>query len=420
MPPPLPKPRQRTVPPVDWSTTLQQRPIEPVKAQSSHNAVQIYGDGNWAPLRVTRNTEEPGQAYSRAGCVLNAASLLFRPSPVYQAQLSASHNVDPRFQEPMYDSQARQEHYQPLPQTQRQPQFEYTHPHEGKISSSYEDRRTISHGPRVSTFNEGYGTVAMQLEDQQREPLQIFTQPQLDNGREDEFSYSARRDPRMNDSDVSIQHRMPSAQNAREMTASVSSPFFKRGPTFSRAVTHQHQSTANDSRLQYSDAHQRLSQDHRMVPVRRDRGQPLSVNGLSFIEQPHRSTDNQPLYRQLSIAPQHETQLAVPQTPRNSQGLFQRFNGPPLPASYAPVRSQSSIPRSRFTLLPSTQSLVPVTNGAIARRQDADEALSQVRSIRGVSSRHGMFSRNMYSAGPSYGASRTLFSSAGGRRSVRR
>ena len=160
------------------------------------------------------------------------------------------------------------------------------------------------------------------------------------------------------------------------------------------------------------------------VPLKKNHNQPhhgtpsvsRSLNGLSFIEKPHRPVDHRPLFHSpmhySGAANEYEQQrLGVPQTPRNAQGLFQRQDRTQLLASHTALRPQSKM----------------LNNGVGRRVYDAprssnavrqNQNLSQIPGVRDVSSQRGSTAQQRIQ--PSYGAQRTFFSTAGGRRSVRR
>ncbi|KAK4575278.1 hypothetical protein LTR86_001130 [Recurvomyces mirabilis] len=100
---------------------------------------------------------------------------------------------------------------------------------------------------------------------------------------------------------------------------------------------------------------------------------------------------------------------SILQTPRNSYGLFRRPDRLPSPQPvYTPSRPR---PTAQVSLPPNQQNNVP-------SRMHQEHALSRIRGVRGASSQG--FRPGQNSKGPLYDPPSPPFSSAGGRRTVRR
>lgn len=166
--------------------------------------------------------------------------------------------------------------------------------------------------------------------------------------------------------------------------------------------------------------------------TQQDWSQPRSLNSLSFINVPHDRRRNEPLFQKNNASAHRNTNVKgpfVPQTPmRNNQSFTKRpdqsrlsssyFNSMPppqnAPAMPRPYQTPRMPPISQFALRPSSD-----------RTFTRDDALNLVNASRG----YGAASFYQNQAGsmdigslPNPGSmdGRDLFSSAGGRRSVRR
>lgn len=124
----------------------------------------------------------------------------------------------------------------------------------------------------------------------------------------------------------------------------------------------------------------------------------------------HISTHN-PQFRRPNVASQYVPRTPVPQTPRNSQGLFHRPDRAPPTVGHYNSKPQANINRSRISLPPDHISQMQMASSR-------DGALLHVPGVRGLSSQYGM--PNQQRLNSAYGDPRNLFSSAGGRRSVLR
>lgn len=118
-----------------------------------------------------------------------------------------------------------------------------------------------------------------------------------------------------------------------------------------------------------------------------------------------------PPFRRPNIATQYQPKVPVPQTPRDSQGLFHQPDRPLPSGEHPATRLQPNTSRSRI-------SLPPNYGPSMSLASNADVALLHVPGVRGLSSQQGSTSSQRVNS--AYGAPRNLFSSAGGRRSVLR
>lgn len=217
----------------------------------------------------------------------------------------------------------------------------------------------------------------------------------------------------------------PSANDMKHQEyKSVASPFFRKTSTAQRPPTRGTVSQSPAARGYTGVLQQQPS--FRMQPAYRGpqqvgHGIARSLNGFSFIQDPHSVAGNEHLYeRRPPTTATYQNTLVVPRTPRNAQGLFARPDLPRQPrALYTSESSTYTAGQpSQVAHLPSRD---PSTSSLyIPQSQRApmhDAALLSIRGARGgvVPSQAG----RTYAKSP-YGQSRVLFSAAGGRRSVRR
>lgn len=137
-----------------------------------------------------------------------------------------------------------------------------------------------------------------------------------------------------------------------------------------------------------------------------------SLNGLSFIERPHRVTDHQPLYQSPNLLPNKTDSQSPPSIvsiSRNSLGLLQRPEIGHISRGNFPGRPQSDTFRSHSKFPQNLHA------SDMSRRSD-EQTLQNIPGVRGMSSH----SAQKYGNEPSYADRRPLFTSSGGRRSVRR
>ena len=128
-----------------------------------------------------------------------------------------------------------------------------------------------------------------------------------------------------------------------------------------------------------------------------------SLNGLSFIEEPYRSTQHQRLLPSSRAKP--------PPSPDAAQGPSHPFDRPSVPASANYDKLQATAYNGRISLPPASRS-------PARYRGKQEQTLTRIPGIRGVSSQGARTGKHQY--GPLYQPGRALFSSVGGRRSVRR
>ncbi|KAK3067439.1 hypothetical protein LTR53_015702, partial [Teratosphaeriaceae sp. CCFEE 6253] len=200
--------------------------------------------------------------------------------------------------------------------------------------------------------------------------------------------------------------------------ASVASPFFKRGVA-STSDAQRRPMPAGAGRVP-SNSHSRDARVHHWTSSPHHEhvqsfAPPSNPQRLPPMTRSREAPEPQPLYDTVSYRrpdpDQYQCTHDPPQTPRNLQGLFQRPDRPTPSAAYAQSRPQSTAYRGRVSLPPNKHTMLPPTGSQ-------ERALSQIRGVRGVISQG--LRPSLYGQGPLYDAPRSLFSSAGGRRSVKR
>lgn len=180
-------------------------------------------------------------------------------------------------------------------------------------------------------------------------------------------------------------------------------PMLQRSPTTSNYVQPQHISPTSD----FASARSMRPLLARQNSYR----QRPSLNGLSFIERPHRLADHQPLYQSpqpLANTIDSKSPPAVLPLLSNSQGLLQRPYIHQISRGRLPSRPQSNTYRGRITFPPNF-------HGSDLSRSD-EQTLQHIPGVRGMTSH----SACKYGNGPTCAYRRPVFTSAGGRRSVRR
>ena len=410
MPPPLRSfkpPPQPTTPVPDYASGQPiQRPV------SSRQPIRVYEDNAWRATQAAMSHEQQGNgepmAYGHSG-LQPQRELPFRPSASSNTQKCGF--MDPH---PQYEVHSRpNESYATHQMSSAQPALPYQQPSyqplQTQVRSPYAqpqeyfaDREGHGMQRERDSVTEGYDSHYRPKVPHQAERARLPLQPLPE-------SYQNRQPfvrPQACDS-----HTTPSPRRSAEhQAASVISPFFRQDSAAQRAPTSQRPFIGGDPiRRQYANPTQQTSHDQRlaqgMADGRQSHAEPRSLNGLSFIDRPHRSDDHQPLYQSPSFRPDsnaaYQRPSVVPQTPRTTQGLFQRSDRPLPQASCGPNRAQSNRRPGRVSLPANAGPSIPLAS-------NQDEALSQIRGVRGVSS---------------YGkqhAPRGLYSSAGGQRSVYR
>lgn len=411
MPPPLPKPKlpQRGLPP--YAEPLSGRAAWP--APASRQCVEVYEDRTWreAPAEtfVPRHDVRRDATYTNSR-PQEQKNLPIRPSPTRHdlsqdflqhrtLESSRSRRDDATRQsaaQSVYDAQSFAQLSLQSPKGSR---HEYSGLARGQESVEYGYHTLRNDGSRPLMY---HSPTYRDIEKQQG-----------DEGRPQHRPFAESKQHYYGTAALGARDSHPSSvpQEAFDApAASVTSPFFKQGSAAYRPPTMQRPAMRGTfdtgTGFQLASSNSRASQAF---------GGPKSLNGLPFIEKPRRPHDRRALYQSTTYRQDtlNESQepLAAPQTPRNSQGLFQRPDRPPPPASYATSRPQLNTYRDRVTIPPTTGPQMPMA-------ANQDEALSQIRGVRGVSSQASF--QNFQRAAPSYGAPRPLVSSAGGRRSVRR
>ena len=361
MPPPLPKSKlpQQLRSPLDvqsravgslWRTPSQQ-PVQ--SRQEGHRETHQHPTfvHNYAPQQILPFRPSPSRMRQRGGQLeeLDAAQ-----DSVHRNQL-ASRNIQ--------DSHAS--HFAPRvtlasPALHRSPFPMPNVSRSGPMDSRVLPRRnpdagTIYHGEELSNDHHP-------PESQRREPLQAFTSSQIN---------------RLSQRNEDGSHHTPRSQaGLRQSGVPVTSPFFREDrlpdirperPPTRHSMAH---SSFAEQRRDYRDG---LS--HPSTPSRAS--QP-TLNGLSFIDYPHRTSDHQPLYSSPShhVDTSHHSAQRLAPSSRDFQGLFQR---PPISRSSAVSRTGDrpylTDPRYRISFAPSQGHQVP-----------QERVLSQIRGVRGVNS----------------------------------
>lgn len=228
----------------------------------------------------------------------------------------------------------------------------------------YPDSETTHHGEEFPNDHHP-------PESRRREPLQAFTSSQIN---------------RLSQRNGDGSHHTPRSQAGPwHSGVPVTSQFFRedRLPDIQPE-----RPPTRHSMAQYSFAEQRRDyRDGLSHSSTRGRASQPTLNGLSFIDYPHRPSDHQPLYS----SPSHHVDTSHPNAHRlapsshDSQGLFQRpqFSRSSA-ASRAGDRPYLPDPRSRTTFAPSQVHQVP-----------QERVLSRIRGVRGIDTQgpHGSFSR---------------------------
>jgi hypothetical protein len=200
-----------------------------------------------------------------------------------------------------------------------------------------------------------------------------------------------------------------SQSNFQKQLDATSSPFFKRGVNAIRPDTVQRPpARGNDALTQFpgGDGRRSIQAASRAVSQTfvqcQDASRSYHMNDYQPAY-PHRQ-----IYSRRSGGRQQST--AVPQTQRNPQGLFQRPDRPAHSSYHSPTRAEPLNYGRRITLPPSTglSMLMPASQ---------DEAISQIRGVRGASSYGNIPGYQPLT--PSYNVGRQLFST-GPRQSLRR
>lgn len=397
-------------------------------------SVRVFEDGNWQDTNiqqgfdgVRRHTEAvrpQGQAHSiyeqQAEYVLVDGSSLARPYP-YTNQNGAAgnfettdHSHEPRLLERPSPPKFMTQHIE------RRPGPSYTGPSEPADGRFFS--RDSNHPRVIGSVDQGnrrYHAEPQSHIERVRAPDQVHLPWAETFGRQQSLTQ-----PNTMPSYPMTPLR-PSANDIKHQEyKSVASPFFRKTSTAQRSPTRDTISQSPVARAYTGNLQQQPS--FRMQPAYRGpqqvgNGIPRSLNGLSFIQDPHSVAGNEPLYeRRPPTTATYQNTLVVPRTPRNAQGLFARPDLPRRPQALYTSESSTYTTRHPRQVAhlpsqdPSTSSLyIPQSQRAPMH----DAALLSIRGARGgaVPSQVG----RTYVKSP-YGQSRGLFSAAGGRRSVRR
>ena len=385
--PPLSKTNQRTssrdlMPPPLPKSKLSQQLKSPFNVQSRADG-SLWGTPSQLSVRTRQenNWELPHRS-----TVLHeygpSQSLPFRPSPSRMRQpvgqheeLDTAHNFvhrdqfAPRNIQGSHDSHLAPRLPMASPANHRRqfamPDASRTEPSDSRVLP----RRNPYFG--TTHHGEGYSNDYRPLASRSREPLQTLTSSQLN---------------RLLQRNVDDSHHTPrSGAGVRRSGGSVTSPFFREDglpdlqqerPPTRRSMIH--------SSLAGQNRDYRSGLDNISTPV--DVTQP-TLNGLSFIDYPHRPSDHQPLYSSPSRhgdMSHHNREHLAPSS-RDPQGLFHR---PQFSRSSAGSRAGDRLyltdPRTRISFAPSQ-----------ARQVSPERILSNIRGVRGVNSQGapGIFSR---------------------------
>ncbi|KAK0917162.1 hypothetical protein LTR91_014338 [Friedmanniomyces endolithicus] len=378
MPPPLPRPRQRP-------ERIAAAPPHPVSKPFGH----ARDEYTWQ--REAAGGRDENALYSPPR--LNPQALPFRSS--------------------RSNSMHQQHHYHhnaPCPRSSapsRQGQYNIVNGHHDPPQQlTYQEREGLLtfplHHPetRDTHQNAGYGFVAQRLESPAQTPQLLYSANQIDQ----ELSTGLGNQLGIN----------PPQMRRGLPIAPVASPFFERGAAFgspAEGLPTGGRHTQSQYRIQDENNRTNPSYDYAQVYSQRP-----SLTGSTFADRLRQTVDHQAPYQMrpyqaATVLTRSGEVRDVPQTPRNLQGLFQRPDLPQLPASYAHSMSQANAHRGRVSLPLSRQTVGPA-------KGSQEKALSQIRGVKGASSAGVRTGPNQ--SGPLYDAPRTLFSSAGGRRSVRR
>ncbi|KAK0947157.1 hypothetical protein LTR29_001440 [Friedmanniomyces endolithicus] len=378
MPPPLPRPHQRT----ERTAAAPSARLQAVANPFDH----VHDEHTWQRETATgRDTNGP---HSQSRLTAQAQSFRFpRSNSVYHQHHLHHDSPYPRDSapEPQWHYDVENSHHAPVQQ------------------STYQEREGLLTFPpnhpetRDRHQNALYGSVACRPERPARTPQHQYSPNQIDQ----ELSTG-----------LSNQLGFSSPQKHRVLPdVSIVSPFFKRGAASGSSATHRRTGGGNmQSQYRIQDQTDRTRSSHDYAQAHPQRP---SLNGSFFADRLRQTVGHEALHQMRPY--QTATNLAytgeIPQTPRNSQGLFQQPDLPQLPASYAHNMWQSNAHRGRVSLPPSRQTIGPA-------KGSQEKALSQIRGVKGVSSLGTRPSQQQNC--PLYDAPRTLFSSTGGRRSVRR
>lgn len=370
MPPPLPKPKpsQQLRSPSD----VQSRAVGSLWRTSSRQPVQSGQEGRWEmqenPAVVPNYT--PQQI------------LPFRPSPsrirqsegqleeldsardFVQRNQPASRNIQDNHAShfaPQVTLASPALHRSPFPM----PNISRNGPLDSRVlPRQHLDPGTTHHGEEIPNGHHP-------LESQRREPLQAFTSSQIN---------------RLSQRNVDgLHHTPPSQAGVWHSGVSVTSPFFRE---HGLPDIQPEQPPTRHSMARSSFAEQRADYRHGLsLSSTPGRASHPTLNGLSFIDYPHRPSDHQPLYSSPNYhvdTPHHNAQRLVPSS-RDSQGLFQRPHiSRSSAASRAGDRPYLTDPKSRISFAPSQAHQVP-----------QEKVLSHIRGVRGVNTQgpHGTSSR---------------------------
>lgn len=420
MPPPLPKhkPQQRGANDMSGARA----PPVMMRPSSSRQAIQVYHDDSQNVRDVSSNgvhTLVRGDLRDRSGASAQM-ELPYRPSVA--GRIASRGSVRDLA---ALGANIREVQHQPLNPTashfytQYQTAQGYAKPQQQYISlpDCEGHSRQITHEPFVApqtlhhqTSSDSFRNTrsSQQQNGAMRPPLQALS--------DFETNRRVSSTPKIHQQNAVVPLHSDSSQQRRNGP----SPFFQRNDRVSRPLTAQRPPTRGSmvrtkrcALSQYGASLQRVPSSSYAYQESNGRFRnPNELPSTSYsVQRPSHVPAHNPPFRRPNIAPHNPRKTPVPQTPRNSQGLFDRPDRPPPSSMHYEPRSQANTNRSRISLPPNHVSQMQMAG-------NPDGALLHVPGVRGVSSQHGMSSQQRLTS--AYGAPRNLFSSSGGRRSVLR
>ena len=363
---------------------------------SSRQSVLVYEDKS----RASQQNETPMSLQQSTG----RHALPFRPCPAHPPQLEhrdesyVGHGRHSEQHALIQTSHNGFHSVQPIAQLSlRSPQR-----HRAPVNRNF-DSRTVTqpreYGPRQADPREP-GNEAI-IHHQARQPLEQVSASYLN------------RQPPVSSRARNLPATPLSYGQSRPPVASVLSPFFRHGIA-SRVISTQHPAVAGASFGSHQPISSRESPTaYSMAPPRRgiahSTNQQAHPSSSSFSRRPigHQLQD-QSQSRNIMSANGYRRGSALPQTPRRSQGLSQRPDHSVPTSNHAPSQLLSNAQRGRISFPPSQQPSSAAGN--------QEQALSQIRGVRGMGPQP---TRPLqYESGLLHDPVRTLYSSAGSRRSV--
>ncbi|KAJ9665117.1 hypothetical protein H2201_004777 [Coniosporium apollinis] len=430
--------------------------------------LQIYENGSWqsanrrsqleegvSQIRLSSGMEEPTSAYM-SGALPTAPSRRPTPREVASRGVESSRGVQPPFK-PLTQTRASTDHrtqrddmpfLKPLNRGPGTTDMQ-SHAHSPGYSQQQALKENLQQTlPDVAMDNryaydgaphmplEQYPSSSMKRETYDRTAMNKY--PHQQGPTEPAYSAhfpSSSRTIQMSDIPVTPapQRRLYSAGVSRQ--DSVASPFFRN--TTSNFHSNNSRQPSQVLNASHPGTVQQIAHSYRMAPVAPlDWREPRSINGLSFITSPH-NMNNEPIYRREAPAynDHHTLQpFLMSPMPRNEAGLFRRPDVPPAnaytqnqPYAFAaPLPTMSNSYVRQVAPLPSgLPPAVSYHRGSSTARGFARDDVLSIKGARsgpaGLPHRGSDTHRGDFvTRDPGYSGSRGLFSSTGGRRSIRR